>query len=184
MAEREELLADRTSGDFQLVTHETTVATAAASAAAYAVIVDATKSPLAAVSQRTLATLEPTATLLSAARLAPAVVIADAAISVDALLDSPAFRPVAPEVVVALDGERVMGVWAGAALSTEALSHTSRFSGDWSLPGHIRVPKLVLICRKVAFGRRCSASLELPELPQQLPPCPDPDNLGPHLFTL
>jgi hypothetical protein len=183
MPDYHDLLTDRASGDYSLLPGHASVGDAASAGAAWVVVVDDAGQPIGAAEAAGLPARDPDLMLVEA--LHPAV-LAEAQTPVDAVLGSPAFgaAPAAPEAVIALSGDEVVGVWGGQDLAAAAFDHASRFGQDTSLPGTIRIPRVVVVCRHRSGRRRCRGSLTFRQRPAQPPLCPDPDKLGPHPFQL
>jgi hypothetical protein len=176
----DEVLRDRMSGRYDEIGATARLGDVA-SAADWHVIVDDSGTVLGAISRDDISHHSPEDTALTTLRSAPAV-IADAETPVDALLESPAFQTTAPNAVIAVDGDTVVGIWGGADLGVEVANYSSRFGDDWTLPGRIKIPLVTRVCTHESGGRTCTGSLSFEEKPSVLPQCPDPDDLGAHEF--
>ncbi|MER5540314.1 hypothetical protein [Streptomyces mirabilis] len=86
--------------------------------------------------------------------------------------------------VVVLDGDHVLGVWAGLDLATARLRGPSRQATDANLIGNAAfVPLISKACRHEQDHVRCTQPLTFAEKPMQMPDCPNAAGLTPHRFS-
>jgi hypothetical protein len=113
----------------------------------------------------------------------PSFAVADAATPLDVALASAALSELDEDgAVVVLDGDRVLGVWAGLDLATALMRGISRQATDAGLPGEISVPLIRKACRYGQNGVCCAQPLTFTEKPPVMPDCPNVRGLTPHPF--
>jgi hypothetical protein len=157
------------------------------------VIVGRDRTPLSVVEDETLKKLPGSMSMREVAARQPSIAVVDAKSPLREVAASPAikFLDEASGAVVVMQGEQIVGVWTGPSLENARLRAAIRgvraldsVPSDASLPGSIRIPAIVRLCSYQAMGRRCLARAEFAELPNEPPPCTDPEGLGPHRFGL
>ncbi|WP_405812612.1 MULTISPECIES: hypothetical protein [unclassified Streptomyces] len=148
------------------------------------VVLDDDRAPLSAVHPRSLAD-EPAGSALAAVvpRLPP-VVIAATSTRITDLLASWLFDEFEPgSVVIAVEEERAVGVWAGPDLMATVAAGSPRAYWEAELPGEITIPLLTRTCCYVQGDTACTGVLRFPERPRQPPACPNPVPLASHPFV-
>ncbi|MFE2610110.1 hypothetical protein ACFXDI_43890 [Streptomyces mirabilis] len=86
--------------------------------------------------------------------------------------------------VVVLDGDDVLGVWAGFDLATARVRGPLRQVTDAKLIDNAAfVPLISKACRHEQDHVRCTQPLTFAEKPMQMPACPNAAGLTPHRFS-
>ena len=148
------------------------------------VVLDSDGVPLSTVAPDDLARATGDATLAALVPGLPPVLTAAVSIRITDLLASPLLDEFEPgSAVIATDGDRVVGVWAGPDLMAAVATGTPRAYWEAELPGEITIPLLTRACRYTQEGTDCTGVLRFPERPRQPPPCPNPGALSAHDFV-
>lgn len=156
----------------------------ASTTAAWLVVLDSDGVPLSAVRPNDLADAPADTVLAALVPGLPPAVTAAVSIRIIDLLASRLLDEFEPgSVVIATDGGRVVGVWAGADLMATVATGVTRTHWDAELPGEIAIPLLTRTCRYTQEGTDCTGVLRFPERPRLPPPCPNPESLPAHDFV-
>ncbi|MEU1406596.1 hypothetical protein ABZ471_30270 [Streptomyces sp. NPDC005728] len=158
--------------------------TAPADGERWLVVLDGDGVPLSAVSCAALADAPAEADLAAVVPGLPPVITASVDTRIADLLASRLLDEFEPgSAVIATDGGRIAGVWAGPDLMALAATGVRRTHWDAELPGEITIPMLTRTCCYVEGDTVCTGVLRFPERPHRPPACPNPVPLAAHAFV-